>query len=83
MSTLAARLSEIAEASKKRIPPEKAALMKQATADLSASGILDRTVKVGDTLPAFSLRNSREELVTSEDLLAKGPVVISIFRGSW
>src|SRR5262249_33746461 len=53
--TLAETLQGIREASAKRIPPERAAIMHRATDELRASGIMERVVKVGDALPAFAL----------------------------
>ena len=57
--------------------------MHRATADLRASGILDRVIKVGDPLPPFALKNAFGQQVRSADLLATGPLVLTVFRGSW
>lgn len=81
--TLEAQLAELREASAKRIPPEKRAIMKQATLDQRESGILDHTIKVGDTLPDFSLVNANGVEIHSENLLSEGPLVVSVFRGAW
>jgi hypothetical protein len=80
---LADTLKGIREASAKRIPPEKEAVMHRATEDLRASGIMDRVIKVGDPLPAFALPNAYGQEVRSADLLVKGPLVMTFFRGSW
>jgi hypothetical protein len=80
---LADTLKGIREASAKRIPPEKEAVMHRATEDLRASGIMDRVIKVGDPLPAFALPNAYGQEVRSADLLVKGPLVLTFFRGSW
>jgi hypothetical protein len=81
--TLAETLQGIRDASAKRIPPERAAVMHRATEELRASGIMERAIKVGDPLPAFALPNSYGQQVRSADLLAKGPLVLTFFRGSW
>jgi len=81
--TLEQSLATIREASAKRIPPERQAVMHRATEDLRASGILDRVIKVGDPLPAFALQNAYGPEVRSSDLLARGPLVLTVFRGSW
>lgn len=81
--TLADTLKGIRDASAKRIPPERAAIMHRATEELRTSGILERVIKVGDRLPAFALPNSYGQEVRSADLLAKGPLVVTFFRGSW
>ena len=66
-----------------RIPPERAAIMHRATEDLRNSGILDRIVKVGGRAPDFELDNHDGRRVSSAELLAGGPMVLSFFRGSW
>jgi len=71
------------EASAKRIPADKAAIMHRATEELRASGIMDRVIKVGDSLPPFALPNAYAQAVRSADLVAKGPLVLTFFRGSW
>lgn len=81
--TLAAQLDAVREASAKRIPAEARADMGQATQDLRESGIMDGVPKVGDALPAFSLLNSQGKEVSSGSLLAQGPLVLTVFRGSW
>lgn len=81
--TLAETLKGIREASDKRIPPERAAIMHRATEELRASGIMDRVIKAGDPLPPFALPNAYGQQVRSTDLLAKGPLVLTFFRGGW
>lgn len=81
--SLAEQLDKLREASAKRVPPEARQAMLGATQALRESGILDRTLRVGDALPAFSLANAQGERVRSADLLAQGPLVLSVFRGVW
>ena len=57
--------------------------MLAATDALRASGIMDRVIKVGARMPAFALHNQSGALIRSEDLLARGAVVLSVFRGHW
>jgi hypothetical protein len=71
------------EASAKRIPADKAAIMHRSTKELRASGIMDRVIKVGDKLPPLALPNAYGQEVRSADLLAKGPLILTFFRGSW
>ena len=44
---------------------------------------MDRVIKVGDPLPPFALPNAYGREVRSADLLAKGPLVLTFFRGAW
>lgn len=57
--------------------------MNQATQDLADSGISDRTLKVGDAIPAVKLPNATGQMVDLQELLKTGPVVISFYRGGW
>ena len=81
--SLADKLAATRAASAGRIPPDKAAIMHRATEDLRHSGIMDRIVKVGSVAPRFALANHDGRRVASADLLARGPLVLSFFRGSW
>ena len=76
-------LRGIREASAKLIPADKAAIMLGATEEWRASGIMDRVIKAGDPLPPFSLPNAYGRDVRSADFLAKGPLVLTFFRGTW
>ena len=64
-------------------PPEIHPIMERATGELVASGAADRVLKVGDRAPSFTLNNPDGKPVSSRDLLAKGPLVISFYRGVW
>ncbi|MEQ8961908.1 MAG: peroxiredoxin-like family protein [Coleofasciculus sp. C2-GNP5-27] len=59
------------------------AVMDQATQDLANSGLVDRSLKVGDKAPNFRLPNAVGKTVELQDLLSRNPVVISFYRGSW
>jgi hypothetical protein len=81
--SLADRLDTIRAGAEKRIPPERHAIMLRATEDLRRSGILERVIRRGATLPAFALPDTAGATVRSADLLARGPLVVTFFRGSW
>ena len=81
--TLAERLDTIRQGADKRIPPDKRAIMHRATDDLRASGILGGVVKVGVQLPPFALKNAFGQETRSPELLAGGPLVLTVFRGTW
>jgi hypothetical protein len=81
--SLQAKLDAHREASAKRIPPDKAAIMKRATEDLRGSGILARVVQVGQPMPAFAGTAHDGRIISSAALLQKGPLVLSFFRGHW
>ena len=77
------QLEKIRQMAATRVPEEQRAVMGAATRDLRDSGILDGTIKVGDGLPAFALDDVHGQTVVSTELLARGPVVLTVFRGVW
>lgn len=77
------KLEAIREMSKARIPPEARAVMERGTADLRASGIMDRIARVGQPAPTFELLNSGGRSIGLAELTARGPVVLSFYRGRW
>ncbi len=64
-------------------PPLIMAAMEKATAELVASGQADRALKQGDRAPAFELPGPDGKPVFSAALLARGPLVITFYRGVW
>ena len=83
MSTLKERLERHKAHFAKVAPPEARAIMTRATNDLRESGILDGVVQVGSPLPAFDLEDTEGKRVRSADLLARGPLVLTVYRGVW
>ncbi|HSA93080.1 MAG TPA: hypothetical protein VLE48_08730 [Terriglobales bacterium] len=65
------------------IPAEIRAVMTRHTEELRNSGIQDRVLKMGEAAPPFELADTEGRLVRSTDLLARGPLVISFYRGRW
>ena len=83
MMSLKAKLDETRAASAKRIPPDKQAIMHRSTNDLRASGILATVTAVGQMAPTFTGQAHDGRTVSSADLLGRGPLVLSFFRGHW
>ncbi|HJN45378.1 MAG TPA: hypothetical protein QF572_14500 [Vicinamibacterales bacterium] len=57
--------------------------MHRATEQLQQSGLAQRAVGVGDHMPEFSLRGQAGNEVRSSDLLTRGSLVLTFFRGVW
>src|SRR5260370_22641719 len=57
--------------------------MTRASAELIASGAASRAKKAGDIAPSFSLKDPEGNVVSSNELLKKGPLVVSFYRGVW
>jgi len=65
------------------VPTEILHVMARSTAELKASGIEKRALKVGDPMPDFELRNQHGERRRLWDYLAEGDVVLNVYRGGW
>jgi hypothetical protein len=63
--------------------PEIVAAMRRAVDELRASGAPQRVLKPGSPAPPFALPDADERIVDSSDLLAKGPLVVTFYRGRW
>ena len=77
------RLDAMREASKARIPAEARAVMQRNIDELRASGIMERVARVGQAAPDFTLPNTSGQPIHLADLLRRGPVVLSFYRGRW
>ncbi|KOY01531.1 peroxiredoxin-like family protein [Pseudomonas nunensis] len=64
-------------------PAEIHPVMARATAELIASAAAGKALKVGDKAPLFTLKDPDGNPVSSADLLAKGPLVLTFYRGVW
>ena len=88
MAILQERLDEFKKSFESGAPPynaprEAIEKMHRATAELKATGIEERALRVGDRAPSFTLFNQNHVQVASADLLRDGFLVISFFRGHW
>ena len=81
--SLKADIDNLIAQSSERIPPEIRSLMTTDTERLKQSGIENNSLKAGDNAPSFTLPNAKGEQVSSSNLLAKGPLVLSFYRGGW
>lgn len=83
MVTLKIDLDARRATAKDRFPPEDLAIMRRATEDLRNSGNLQRALKVRDAAPEWSLPAADGRMLRSRDLLARGPLILTFFRGIW
>jgi peroxiredoxin len=65
------------------VPPSVVETMHRATAELIASGGAARARKAGDVAPSFSLKDPDGNVVSLAELLKKGPMILSFYRGVW
>ena len=65
------------------LPADVLALMNTTNEELIAQDIKNNALQVGDKVENFTLANHLGKNVELVDLLKKGPVVISFYRGAW
>ncbi len=68
---------------KENLSVESLETINSAIEELISSGIVGKTLKVGDIIPDFTLPNYNGQLIEIQKLLKRGTVVISFYRGSW
>ena len=83
MSTLQERLDRIKAGFRAQVPLEDVATIEEAVQGLRDSGIMAGVPAAGSQLPAFSLPDTEGNIVSSDELLANGPAVITFYRGVW
>ena len=79
--TLEDELSKIRAAARGDAPLQAAYQDLLSRLDRAETGA--RALKPGDAIPAFLLPDAEGRLVASDDLLARGCLVINFFRGNW
>ena len=81
--TLSDQLAAYRAGWRDRVPTDRQAQMDRHVAHLAASGI-DRSAKqIGDRAPAIRLLDQHGAMFDVATLLAKGPVVVTFYRGGW
>lgn len=78
-----AMLKARAEQSSQKSPAEFKEASRQGLEELVRSGISKTALNVGDKMPAFELPDAHGQMVSSDELLADGALVIVFYRGAW
>jgi peroxiredoxin len=63
--------------------PEISRTMERHIEELRTNGALDNVLKRGDPAPQFTLESANGMTVSSTELLRRGPLVVSFYRGKW
>ncbi len=83
MTTLSRQLEEFLAGWKQRVPPERQAVMERHIAHLRETGIGQNAKQVGEPAPAIVLPDAHGKPFDVAQLLAKGPVIVTFYRGGW
>ncbi|HTW83356.1 MAG TPA: peroxiredoxin-like family protein [Candidatus Sulfotelmatobacter sp.] len=83
MPTLNDRLAMMREKAATTLKPEVAQLLERHLGELRTDGAANHALTAGDVVPAFALLDLDGNRVSSAELLSKGPLVVSFYRGTW
>jgi hypothetical protein len=81
--SLQLKLDELKKELQEKIPRHALVTMHEVNIQLAESGILDKVLKIGDTIPEFILPDQNGLEIRSSQLLAHGPLILSFYRGVW
>lgn len=81
--TLAEQNSELLMSFMNQLPEEQQAIVQQEMGKIMSAGFGKDAIGVGDSAPDFSLIDTSGNDTRLYDILQKGPIVISFYRGGW
>jgi peroxiredoxin len=82
-STLSEQLDEYRAGWTQRVPAERRAIMERHIQHLIDTGLGQLAKRAGDRAPAIILPDARGQTLDVSTLLARGPVVVTFYRGGW
>lgn len=77
------QLKKTALASKERIPKDSLNVMDNFQENLEKENPIKNMLREGSSFPSFDLQNYNDDIIRLDDLLEKGPVVVTFYRGGW
>jgi peroxiredoxin len=83
METLKTQIENFNTELAKQLPPEVLEAFGKSIEDLKTKNIEENSIKVGDSFPAFSIPNAKNEIVNSSEILKNGKMIIAFYRGAW
>jgi peroxiredoxin len=66
-----------------RLPEADLKVIAETIEDLRIRQAAEQSLRAGETLPDFALPDPDGRVVTSDELLDRGPLVLAFFRGGW
>ena len=82
-TSLQQQLKNKSQASAQKIPAATKKVMAKAIADLKKSQVMKTVLQKGQNMPPFALQDVQKGTVRSQDLLGKGPLIVTFYRGGW
>nr|WP_315193579.1 peroxiredoxin-like family protein [uncultured Flavobacterium sp.] len=83
MTDLAAQIQQFNIELATKVPKEVLEAFEKSIKDLKTKNMEEKSIKIGKIMPYFSLKNAKNEIVNSFDILKNGKMIIAFYRGSW
>ena len=83
MTDLATQIQQFNIELATQVPQEILEAFGKSIEDIKTKNIEEKSIKIGEIMPNFSLKNAKNEIVNSFDILKKGKMIIAFYRGSW
>ena len=83
MTDLATQIQQFNIELAAKVPQEVLEAFGKSIEDLKTKNIEEKSIKIGETITNFSLKNAKNEVVNSSDILKNGKMIIAFYRGSW
>ena len=83
MTDLATQIQQFNIELAAQVPQEVLEAFGKSIEDLKTKNIEEKSIKIGETITNFSLKNAKNEVVNSSDILKNGKMIIAFYRGSW
>ena len=83
MTDLATQIQQFNIELAAKVPQEVLEAFGKSIEDLKTKNIEEKSIKIGEIIPDFSLKNAKNEVVNSTDILKNGRMIIAFYRGSW
>jgi hypothetical protein len=81
--SLTEQLNDLKQQLGQEIPREILMDIGQFVQGLAQSGIEKTSCQAGDSIPSFILPDASGKMVSSDEILSRGPAVLSFYRGVW
>lgn len=83
MSRLEEKMARAKEQAAEKLPDHALEVSTAHTKELEREGLADRAVGKGDRAPDFRLPSTDGGELSLSELRARGPVILSFYRGRW
>ena len=81
--SLEEKLAAVRQATMGRLSSERRRTIAETIERNRMLQLAERSLCAGDLLPDFSLPDAQGRIVTSGELLDRGPLIVAFFRGDW